>query len=105
MNDHNEIIDEIKVWTDTELESSILFEVPKENNPDNIDNTTENANGASQPLDTRNNNIDDTTENANGTSHNNTVADNRDGTNRSHEPLVINNPSLSNTTDVNSNTS
>ena len=40
----NEIIDGTKAWTDTELESSILFEVPKENNSDNVDNATKNAN-------------------------------------------------------------
>ena len=56
-------------------------------------------------MDTRNNNVDDTTKNTNSTLHNNTVADNRDGTNQSHEPLVINSPSSSNTIDVNSNTS
>ena len=105
INDKNEIIDGTKVWTDTELESSILFEVPKENNSDNVDNATENANGVSQTLDTGNNNVAETTENANGSSHDTTVTGNRDGTNRSHEPLVINNPSSPNAMDANSNAS
>ena len=30
LNDRNEIIDGTKVWADAELESSVLFEVPKE---------------------------------------------------------------------------
>ena len=58
-----------------------MFEVPKENNLVNIDDTTENENGALQPLDTRNNNVDDAAENANDTPNNNAVAHNRDSTN------------------------
>ena len=43
----DKIIDGTKTWTDAELKSIILFEVPKENNLVNIDDATENANGAS----------------------------------------------------------
>ena len=31
LNDNGDIIDGIKMWTDSELESSMLFEVPKDN--------------------------------------------------------------------------
>ena len=56
-------------------------------------------------MDTGNNNVAETTENRNSSSHDATVTGNRDGANWSHEPLVINNPSLANTIDANSNTS
>ena len=46
LNDNNEIIDGTKVWTDIELESSILFKVPKEMSLGNNE-STENANGLS----------------------------------------------------------
>ena len=59
----------------------------------------------SQTLDAGNNNIAETTENANSSSHDTTVTGNRDGANRSHKPLVINNPSSPNAMDANSNTS
>ena len=36
LNDNNENIDNVKTWTESELESSILFEVPKESNNDNV---------------------------------------------------------------------
>lgn len=81
LNDKNEIIDGTKVWTDTELESSTLFEVPKETER-NVDATTENANGASQSQDT------------NAT---NAGIDETDGAQRSHDPLAANQPSTSNT--------
>ena len=63
-----------------------MFEVPKETQS-NKDDTTENENGTSIPLNTNNENK---------------VTDNRDGTNWSYEPLAVNYPSLSNTMDANS---
>ena len=84
MNNKNQIIDGTKSQTNTELESNILFEVPKENNLVNVDNATKNANGMSQTLDTGNNNVAETTENVNRSSHNAIVTGNRDGANQSH---------------------
>ena len=46
LNDNNEIIDGTKVWTYSKLESSILFEVPKETNL-RADDITENENDSS----------------------------------------------------------
>ena len=44
-DDNRKIIDRVKVWTDSELESSILFEVPKKKNPRNDEITSkENSN-------------------------------------------------------------
>ena len=77
----------MKVWIDTELESSILFEVPKENQRIK-DNTAENANGSLQPLDT-----------------NNEKDDNRNSPNWSHNPLAVIRPFSSNILDVNSTNS
>ena len=56
-------------------------------------------------MDAGNNNVDDTTKNENGVWHNNIVADKRDSANQSHKLLAINNLSLPNATDANSNAS
>ena len=65
-----------------ELESSILFKVPKETNP-RTDEITENKNDLSNPLI-------------------NTVSNEVDSANRNLEPLVVNNASPINTEDKNS---
>ena len=61
-DDNGNIIDGMKVWTDTELESSILFEVPKEKNPHNDESASkENSNDPSTLINriTGNNNAKD----------------------------------------------
>jgi len=70
----------------SELESSILFEVPKEQNL-SIDKSSKNINGLLWSLDINNN-----------------IASNH-GIDRSHNLLIINNPSQSNAVDTNSNDS
>ena len=65
-----------------ELESSILFKVPKETNP-RTDQITKNENDLSNPLI-------------------NTVSNEVDSANRNLEPLVVNNASPINTEDKNS---
>ena len=50
MNDDGAIIGGTKVWTETELEISIIFEVPKEKNPrDDEKSANDNSLGTSTP--------------------------------------------------------
>ena len=57
-DDNSNIIDSTKVWTDTELESSILFEVPKEKNQDKVNASSEDNNNRHNTNVTRNNNAE-----------------------------------------------
>ena len=65
LDDNGKILDGTKVWTDTELESSILFEVPKEKNLEEVDAPSQDNNSQDTPLSdvTRNNNKQNITNN------------------------------------------